>query len=74
VASIKIRAESTPVKRPRGRPVGTTTAPETLQQRINVTLDAAHQEIAKRAGGNNVSAGLRVALDAWAKAQSKKNV
>lgn len=50
----------------------TTAAPETLKQRINVTLDAAHQEIAKRAGDGNVSAGLRVALDAWTNLQSKK--
>lgn len=72
MASIKTEAEATPVKRSRGRPVGTTAAPETLKQRINVTLDAEHQEIASRAGGGNVSAGLRVALDAWTKSQAKK--
>lgn len=61
-----------PVKRQRGRPAGTTAAPETLKQRINVTLDAAHQEIASRAGDGNVSAGLRIALDAWIESQPKK--
>lgn len=61
-----------PIKRPRGRPVGSTLAPETIKQRINVTLDAQRQDIARLAGDGNLSGGLRVALDAWAKTQSKK--
>lgn len=61
-----------PVKRPRGRPVGATAAPETLKQRINVTLDTEHQEIARLAGDGNVSAGLRIALDFWNKKHAKK--
>lgn len=67
-----MQKNSIPVKRPRGRPVGTTADPETLKMRINVTLDADRQEIARLAGGGNLSAGLRVALDLWNKKHTKK--
>lgn len=67
----KPKDSATGLRRP-GRPMGTTIAPETRKQRINVTLDAAHQEIASRAGAGNVSSGIRIALDAWLEAQSKK--
>lgn len=60
------------VKRPRGRPVGTTADPETLKLRINVSLDSEHQAIARLAGDGNVSAGLRVALDFWNRKHAKK--
>jgi hypothetical protein len=58
------------MSRPRGRPLGSTAPPETLKQRINVTLDEKRQEIARRAGAGNLSAGLRTALDFWNKKTS----
>lgn len=53
-----------PLMRRIGRPA--LLHPSQKQQRINVCLDKSHQEIALQAGSGNLSAGVRIALAAWA--------
>ena len=69
----KTESKAVPVKRPPGRQVGTIIVPPEAQKlRVNVMLDPEHQDIARLAGDGNLSAGLRIALDVWAKANAKK--
>jgi hypothetical protein len=57
--------------KPRGRPIGSVADPATKKDRVNISILKKHQDIASKAGGGNVSAGVAVALDSWAKKNLK---
>ena len=55
-----------------GRPKGSVADPANKKKRINITLTNEHHQLAALAGEGNVSAGVAIALDVWAKLQKKK--
>lgn len=55
-----------PGARPVGRPQGSTAL--VCKERTNVSLGLAHLALAARAGTGNVSGGIRLALEAWGRA------
>lgn len=55
----------------RGRPIGSVADPATKKSRVNISILKKHQDIASKAGNGNVSAGVAVALDLWAKKNIK---
>jgi hypothetical protein len=64
-------AKKQTTKSTRGRPPGSLNDPATKKIRVNVSILPKHQDIAQQAGEGNVSAGLGVALDLWAKKNLK---
>ena len=63
-STISEQLNAVPVVRRIGRPALLNSAQK--QQRINVCMDKTHQAIALQAGAGNLSAGVRIALAAWA--------